>query len=1306
MQRFGRGRRARRQENRAGDRSVRATRHSDSWHPRAVVRVATAGVALIAVTTGTVASPSAATPRPGSTPGAIRWYDQWRVQRRKHRRGLVDGDLHDDLDRDDLDHDELDVDELDARVRGSGHGFDRHDAAQPLAGPSHHVTTAPAALGSSGIKPFATASSQLGALPATAGTQRAGRAQLATSQPNPPGRVSQITGYAGNNFGPVNTANLSETITLPSVTQGSVTNPPSPWPPVMGGSQGAVGLYNGPWGVQIFLDYNNVGGSTWKGMRVISSMDATCRTSSGCQAYQPGFFPGDSVQLTLDSTTTSTTGTITDLSDGNSMSWTGPGINDSSAQIQMGVEDYCYLSSETVGDTPCSQVAPGSALGPPPGFSSFGSVTFTDVTVNGTSLGSLFGGGTLGFWDQLISTWGAMSDLQSTYVGSGSTFTINESSIPLPTASLAVGTPSQVDRPSSGTTTIPFTVTLSASSGQQVYVDYTTVDGTAVAGNDYQGSSGYLYFAPGTTSETVPVTINGGPEQGGDHTFQFKISNPAYTLLGTTTASGLIHEGPVVYSVSPSPVPLTGDGTAMTITGADFGTSGDSVQFCLAAGYGGTGCVDAPGATIDSDTQISVVAPDATAILPAQQSEFNADTIVTDAHSVASPIKPYQDQVQFGCGSTTVTDALYDVKGCITQETYSNDDNTEQQSSVDGLALSASTSDQVNYATSGADAITSTGSSTVSLNLQNKLIKIFQGKINQLASTPMTFAIPANTQIAGMKLSGNLTITPGTPGQATGTVTVTLPGVIGAAGGSSGGATGTLTFTTTTAGGASLGGLSNLAISVPQANFMHLFSLSNVNLTYKATTSSGVWKVTGTATTGGNQTTKFSGSLTAAPTGKVTAASLNVGSISLAGLVHIKNLDVKLKAGAWSGSANITQKTQTGTEKATVALAFDGSGNLLSGSLDATNVPVFGVLEVSSFQMSYSSGNWSLAVAASASGSGGSAGLTVTNGVITQANLSVTNLSFLGKFTVANASISYSASQPNPACNTVNGSEIWCGSWQVDLPQATTISGVSGSLAFQNGQFASGSIDVTGNVPLLDGVFLTSLGGSLTLNPPPTTISGHATVTFGPTVDGTTLLSLSSTLTRKFPSGATSGTYDASGSLERAEPSTRHCRHHGAGRHRGDDLRPLARSRRRDRAHLLRARRLGAGDREPQGIVPVRHVLPQRLGQRGGQRWIADRRLDEGRQQRDGGVRLDLARRGRLRVRLGHRCGLHLRLEGLQRAWLLTPEGPSARQGARSVRKPARAGGGRRRRRPAFARATSHRARSGRRPGTRRPPVP
>jgi hypothetical protein len=53
-----------------------------------------------------------------------------------------------------------------------------------------------------------------------------------------------------------------------------------------------------------------------------------------------------------------------------------------------------------------------------------------------------------------------------------------------------------------------FTIRLSAASGRDVTVDYTTADGTATAPIDYAASAGPLTFPAGTTTRTVSVQIS------------------------------------------------------------------------------------------------------------------------------------------------------------------------------------------------------------------------------------------------------------------------------------------------------------------------------------------------------------------------------------------------------------------------------------------------------------------------------------------------------------------------------------------------------------------------------------------------------------------------------------------------------------------------------------------------------------------------------------------------------------------------------------------------------------------------------
>jgi hypothetical protein len=61
-----------------------------------------------------------------------------------------------------------------------------------------------------------------------------------------------------------------------------------------------------------------------------------------------------------------------------------------------------------------------------------------------------------------------------------------------------------------GTSNLVFTVTLSRAVSNTVSVQFQSADGTAsVAGGDFQAASGILSFAPGETSKTIPVAING-----------------------------------------------------------------------------------------------------------------------------------------------------------------------------------------------------------------------------------------------------------------------------------------------------------------------------------------------------------------------------------------------------------------------------------------------------------------------------------------------------------------------------------------------------------------------------------------------------------------------------------------------------------------------------------------------------------------------------------------------------------------------------------------------------------------------------
>src|SRR4029079_14365422 len=96
---------------------------------------------------------------------------------------------------------------------------------------------------------------------------------------------------------------------------------------------------------------------------------------------------------------------------------------------------------------------------------------------------------------------------------------------------------------SSGTTPFTFTVSLSAAYDQAVTVNYLTTNGSASAGVDYTAASGQLVFAPGQTSQTIAVTVNGNRLPGPDKTFSVSLSTGnKYAVINKGVGAGTIFD--------------------------------------------------------------------------------------------------------------------------------------------------------------------------------------------------------------------------------------------------------------------------------------------------------------------------------------------------------------------------------------------------------------------------------------------------------------------------------------------------------------------------------------------------------------------------------------------------------------------------------------------------------------------------------------------------------------------------------------------------------------------------------------------
>jgi hypothetical protein len=115
-----------------------------------------------------------------------------------------------------------------------------------------------------------------------------------------------------------------------------------------------------------------------------------------------------------------------------------------------------------------------------------------------------------------------------------------------PTPTISINNVSK-NEGNAGTSNWSFTVTLSAASGRDVSVQWTTAEGTAISsgnpGNrDFAAESGTLTWAAGDgASKTINVSVNGDTTVEPNETFTVVLTNPvAATLSGTGIGTGTI----------------------------------------------------------------------------------------------------------------------------------------------------------------------------------------------------------------------------------------------------------------------------------------------------------------------------------------------------------------------------------------------------------------------------------------------------------------------------------------------------------------------------------------------------------------------------------------------------------------------------------------------------------------------------------------------------------------------------------------------------------------------------------------------
>ncbi len=85
-------------------------------------------------------------------------------------------------------------------------------------------------------------------------------------------------------------------------------------------------------------------------------------------------------------------------------------------------------------------------------------------------------------------------------------------------------------------------MTLNREANKEVRVDYVTVDGTAVAGRDYEPKSGTLVFGRRDLTKTIWVPVEFDAAYEDTETMTLRLSNPRGGQIEDGTATGSIYD--------------------------------------------------------------------------------------------------------------------------------------------------------------------------------------------------------------------------------------------------------------------------------------------------------------------------------------------------------------------------------------------------------------------------------------------------------------------------------------------------------------------------------------------------------------------------------------------------------------------------------------------------------------------------------------------------------------------------------------------------------------------------------------------
>ena len=338
----------------------------------------------------------------------------------------------------------------------------------------------------------------------------------------------------------------------------------------------------------------------------------------------------------------------------------------------------------------------------------------------------------------------------------------------LPAVSL--GAPDITYEGNSGTRTVNFPVTLTNGSSQAVTVRYATADGTALSGSDYVAKSGTVTFAPGQTTATISIVINGDTTVEPDEDFTVTLSAPTNSSLATATATAVIGDDdalPVLSVNNPAPIDEGDSGTVtllFTVTLSSASTDTVTVSYATADG------------TATTDGNDYLAANGTLSFAPGQTTKTVSVVVKGDSLNEAHETiqlqlsNPTNSKIAVGTGTATITnddETVSSVSIGPAVTVTEGDDGTVDAVFHVTLAQASGQTVTVDYATSNGtatladnDYLQATGTVTFAPGETDKtfIVKVNgDGKLEGNETFNVTLSNPTNATIGTATRAGTIT---------------------------------------------------------------------------------------------------------------------------------------------------------------------------------------------------------------------------------------------------------------------------------------------------------------------------------------------------------------------------------------------------------------------------------------------------------------------------------------------------------------------------------------------------------------------